>query len=53
MDIFGKSWAQPVVRKRWVPITLVLEWFARRTHFKFGVLASAKHHAWMYACDIK
>lgn len=53
MKLIGSDWAQPVTKKRWVPITLVLEWFAKKTDFRYSSLASAKHRTWEYATGLR
>lgn len=49
----GSNWAQPVTKKRWVPITFVLEWFAKKTNYRYSKLARAKHRTWEYATGLR
>lgn len=52
LDLTGKHWAQTVKRKRWVPVTLVLDKAKRVTGFRFRLLARASHRSWERACGI-
>lgn len=42
----GADWAMPIVRKRWVPIAGLLDWFAKHTGWRIQFLNHAKHKAW-------
>lgn len=51
VKLTGADWAQPVVLRRWVPITLLLEAVKRATHYRIAVRPA--HRAWERACGIE
>jgi len=50
VKLTGADWAQPVVRRRWVPVTIVLERIKRASGYR--VCVHAAHRAWERACGI-
>ena len=48
----GAGWAQPVVAKRWVPVTLALNWLARVTGYRWMTVCRLHCRTWELACGV-
>jgi len=48
--LLGFDWAQPVVRRRWAPVAVVLDWAKRATGYRLFVHAS--HRSWERAVGV-